>query len=77
MTDTDIKDNDTRVNENLTDNQEEILQTFLKLENIEPELSKPFVSYSIKNIEKYLKDFSKTFNKKPSPFKENSLVQQV
>ena len=71
MTDTDIKDNDTELNEKLTDEQEKMFDTFLEMQNIiKSKLSKPSVSYSIKNMEKYLKDDSKTFNKKPSPFKE-------
>jgi hypothetical protein len=71
MTDTDIKDNDTELNEKLTDEQEKMFDTFLEMQNIiKSKLSKPSVNYSIKNMEKYLKDDSKTFNKKPSPFKE-------
>lgn len=69
MTDTDIKDNDTRVNEGFTDEEKEALKHFIESQyKIMSELPKTFTDYSF--FKEKLKDNSNIFHKKPSPFKE-------
>ncbi|RSI80751.1 hypothetical protein D8852_05175 [Streptococcus mitis] len=69
MTDTDIKDNNTRANKSLTDEDKEALKHFVMWEStIMPELPKKPTKYSF--IKEKLMDNSNIFHKKPSPFKE-------
>ena len=69
MTDTDIKDNNTRVNESLTDEEQEALISLIELQRtIISELPKKPSEYSF--IKEKLMDKSNIFHKKPSPFKE-------
>lgn len=69
MTDTDIKDNDARVNEGFTDEEKEALKHFIESQyKIMSELPKTFTDYSF--FKEKLKDNSNIFHKKPSPFKE-------
>lgn len=69
MTDTDIKDNDTRVNEGFTDEEKEALKHFIESQyKIMSELPKTFTDYSF--FKEKLMDNSNIFHKKPSPFKE-------
>ena len=70
MTDTDIKNNDTQVNEILTDEEQEALKYFIGEHDFSSFCSKnSSVEDKVRTIYS-LMDKSNIFHKKPSPFKE-------